>query len=136
MSALPVAAMALCLVSLVGVRVRAQDTTSRAPKPVVAPTVPSAGTSATTSSPAPWYTKISIRGYGQIRYNRLLETNELLQCEQCDRSWGTQGGVFIRRARVILFGQIHPRVYIYLQPDFGSTAGTTGIGHISQKGLP
>ena len=76
--------------------------------------------------PKPWYERFAIRGYGQIRYNRLLETNPDLQCEQCDRSWGNLGGVFIRRARVIIQGQVHPRVFIYLQPDFASTAGTTG----------
>jgi phosphate-selective porin len=81
-------------------------------------------------APTPWYEKIRIRGYGQIRYNRLLETNDQLQCEQCDRSWGDNGGVFIRRARIILQGQVHPRVFIYLQPDFASSAGTTG--HVAQ----
>ncbi|HOY15041.1 MAG TPA: hypothetical protein PLY70_17970, partial [Saprospiraceae bacterium] len=35
-----------------------------------------------------WYDNFSIRGYAQVRYNRLLETNENLVCEQCDRSWG------------------------------------------------
>jgi hypothetical protein len=99
-------------------RAQVQDSTVRSPKP--------ATVAAPAAAPAPWYSKLSIRGYGQIRYNRLLETNDQLQCEQCDRSWGSQGGVFIRRARVILFGQIHPRVYLYLQPDFASTAGTTG----------
>jgi len=79
---------------------------------------------------ASWYEKIRIRGYGQIRFNRLFETNPALQCEQCDRSWGDNGGFFIRRARVIIQGQIHPRVAIYLQPDFASTAGTTG--HVGQ----
>lgn len=79
---------------------------------------------------ASWYEKFRIRGYGQIRFNRLFETNPALQCEQCDRSWGDNGGFFIRRARVIIQGQIHPRVAIYLQPDFASTAGTTG--HVGQ----
>jgi hypothetical protein len=78
------------------------------------------------SAPATWYEKIRVRGYGQVRYNRLLETNDSLQCEQCDRSWGENGGVFIRRARIIFQGQVHPRVFIYLQPDFASSAGTTG----------
>jgi hypothetical protein len=32
-----------------------------------------------------WYDNISIRGYTQIRYNRLLESNEDLGCEQCDK---------------------------------------------------
>ncbi|MES2524600.1 MAG: porin [Gemmatimonadota bacterium] len=81
---------------------------------------------ATPPAPAtPWYEKVRIRGYAQIRYNRLFETNELLQCEQCDRSWGTDGGFFIRRARLIVQGQVHPRLFIYLQPDFASTVGTS-----------
>ena len=29
-----------------------------------------------------WYESFSIRGYVQVRYNRLLETNENLKCEQ------------------------------------------------------
>ena len=78
-----------------------------------------------------WYETFSIRGYGQVRYNRLLETNEKFKCEQCDKSIGESGGVFIRRARVIISGYVHPRLYIYLQPDFASTAGTTGnIGQL------
>jgi hypothetical protein len=32
-----------------------------------------------------WYDKIAIRGYLQARYNRLLETNPDLKCEQCDK---------------------------------------------------
>ncbi|MCU0617981.1 MAG: hypothetical protein MUD17_12990, partial [Gemmatimonadaceae bacterium] len=75
----------------------------------------------------PWYESFQIRGYTQVRYNRLLETNELLRCEQCDRSWGQNGGISIRRARVIIQGQVHPRVWIYLQPDFASQAGTTQL---------
>jgi hypothetical protein len=72
-----------------------------------------------------WYESISIRGYAQLRYNRLLETNSDLGCEQCDRSWGNNGGFFFRRGRIIFSGQVHDRVFIYIQPDFASSAGTT-----------
>ncbi|MEO8590904.1 MAG: porin [Flavobacteriales bacterium] len=72
-----------------------------------------------------WYETFSIRGYGQVRYNRLLETNPDLKCEQCDKSWGDNGGIFIRRARIIFSGYVHSRVYIYLQPDFASSVGTS-----------
>lgn len=89
------------------------------------PATPASGTARPAA--APWYESFSIRGYAQVRYNRLLETNELLQCEQCDRSWGRNGGISIRRARVIISGQIHPRIFIYFQPDFASTAGTTQL---------
>lgn len=78
-----------------------------------------------------WYESFSIRGYTQFRYNRLLETNPQLKCEQCDRSWGDKGGVFMRRMRVIIFGQISERIYIYVQPDFASSASSTGL-HFAQ----
>lgn len=78
-----------------------------------------------------WYESISIRGYTQIRYNRLLETNGQLKCEQCDRSWGENGGFFMRRMRIIFFGQISKRVYFYIQPDFASSASSTGL-HFGQ----
>lgn len=78
-----------------------------------------------------WYESFSIRGYTQFRYNRLLETNPLLKCEQCDRSWGDKGGLFMRRMRVIIFGQISERIYIYVQPDFASSASSTGL-HFAQ----
>ncbi len=72
-----------------------------------------------------WYDKISLRGYAQLRYNGLLESNPDLKCEQCDRSWGDGGDFFLRRIRLIFFGQISKQVYIYIQPDFASSAGTS-----------
>ncbi len=81
--------------------------------------------------PKKWYESISIRGYVQARYNRLLETNPDLKCEQCDRSWGENGGFFMRRMRIIFYGQISKRVYFYIQPDFASSASTTSL-HFAQ----
>ena len=68
-----------------------------------------------------WYDKLSIRGYTQVRYNRLLETNPSLVNEQGDKSIGENGGFFIRRSRIILYGQVSKRVYIYIQPDLASS---------------
>jgi len=78
-----------------------------------------------------WYESINLRGYAQIRYNGLLQTNEDLECEQCDRSWGGENGFFIRRMRLIFFGQIHPRVYFYIQPDFASAPSSSTL-HFGQ----
>ena len=78
-----------------------------------------------------WYESFSIRGYMQVRYNRLLETNAQLKCEQCDKSWGQDGGFFIRRMRIIFYGQINKQVYFYVQPDFASAASTTSL-HFAQ----
>lgn len=74
--------------------------------------------------PKKWYETMKIGGYAQVRYNRLLETNPDLGCDQCDKSIGNPGGVFIRRARLIFSGKLHDRVYFYFQPDFASAVDT------------
>lgn len=87
-----------------------------------------------------WYDRISLRGYAQIRYNGLFSTNDKVSCDQCDKSWGTtstapdaksNNGLFIRRARLIFSGQVHPNVYFYFQPDFASSP-VTGIQNFVQ----
>ncbi len=74
----------------------------------------------------PWYESFKIRGYAQIRYNGLFVTNDSLGCDQCDRSWGHDGGIFLRRLRIAFSGYVHPRVYVYVQPDFVSWVGSSG----------
>lgn len=69
-----------------------------------------------------WYERLSLRGYAQIRYNRLLESNPELVCPQCDRSIGDNGGFFLRRGRLILSGNVSPKIAIYIQPDYGTDA--------------
>jgi hypothetical protein len=83
------------------------------------------------AAPKKWYENLSLRGYAQLRYNRLLETNENLGCEQCDKSWGKGGGFFLRRTRLIFSGQISKRLYIYLQPDFASSPSNDKL-HFAQ----
>ena len=78
-----------------------------------------------------WYDKIQLRGYAQVRYNGLLQTNEDLECEQCDKSWGGDNDFFIRRMRLIFYGQLSPRIYFYVQPDFASSSSTTSL-HFGQ----
>ncbi len=78
-----------------------------------------------------WYESLQLRGYMQVRYNRLLETNPMLKCDQCDKSWGENGGFFIRRARLIFSGQVSDRVYLYFQPDFASSPSSTA-NHFAQ----
>ncbi|MFB9863752.1 porin [Rufibacter immobilis] len=78
-----------------------------------------------------WYDKISLRGYVQIRYNRLLETNPQLKTEY-DRSVGDKGGFLIRRARLVFSGNVHDRVFIYIQPDLASTPSGSSSLHFVQ----
>ncbi|WP_299984585.1 porin [uncultured Pontibacter sp.] len=74
-----------------------------------------------------WYERISLRGYAQVRYNRLLETNPNLKCDQCDKSLGEGGGVFLRRGRLIFSGDVSDRLSIYIQPDFASSPSSNAL---------
>ena len=83
------------------------------------------------AAPAPakkshWYDKISLRGYTQVRYNRLLETNPDLKFDG-DKSVGDKGGVLVRRGRLIFSGDVHPHVYFYFQVDFASSPSSSSI---------
>lgn len=64
-----------------------------------------------------WYERISLRGYAQFRYTATLN-NDLLRSYQGDRSIAGNNEFFLRRARVIISGQPHERVFIYAQPEF------------------
>ncbi|WP_084523724.1 porin [Adhaeribacter aquaticus] len=100
-------------------------TTATVPKPI-ADTKPEA-----VKKSAHWYDKISLRGYVQLRYNRLLETNPSLRTDY-DRSVGENGGFLIRRARLVFSGNVHDRVYIYIQPDLASTPTGSSLIHFAQ----
>ena len=63
-----------------------------------------------------WYEKISVRGYTQFRYN-FSPDNELLTSPG-DRSIVKYNEFFMRRARLIVSGQPHDRVFVYLQAEF------------------
>jgi phosphate-selective porin len=75
---------------------------------------------------------VNIRGYLQVRNTTMLGGDEGINLFSDrsvgdDRSNGDQDKNFlIRRARVILYGDIGERLYYYIQPDFASTSGTTG----------
>jgi len=76
-----------------------------------------------------WYEKISIRGFAQFRYN--YQTNPLLINDQGDRALGSNDQFSLRRARLIVSGQPHERVFIYVQEEFAGLTGTdtaNGLG--------
>ncbi|MBL8724938.1 MAG: porin [Planctomycetes bacterium] len=71
-----------------------------------------------------WYDRLSIRGYGQIRYTSLLGENNTPDLNvPNDRSVNEPESLILRRGRVILFGDVAEHLYIYAQLDF---AGSTG----------
>ena len=87
--------------------------TVTAPSPVAAPLA------------SKWYDKLSLRGYAQLRYNRMLESNPDLRCEQCDKAIGKNQGIAFRRARLQLSGDVHERFFVYIQFDYSADATST-----------
>jgi phosphate-selective porin O/P len=69
-----------------------------------------------------WYEKLSIRGYTQLRYNYTTDDKKLVS--PYDSSIGNNKGLLLRRARITISGDVNEWVSLYLQTDFGSTAGT------------
>jgi hypothetical protein len=110
-------ATAIAVYSLFAISAQAESTPEavkpEAVKPVAEPAKPK-------EKNTQWYDRVKFRGYTQVRYNQLGATNERLVNSQGDRSIGKNGGILIRRARLILQGDVHDHVFVYLQPDFAS----------------
>lgn len=70
-----------------------------------------------------WYDKLSIRGYAQFRYNQTID-NDLLRTSQ-DTSISGNNDFSLRRARLVISGQPHDRVFVYIQPEFSGAVGGT-----------
>jgi hypothetical protein len=101
---------------------RAEDRTA-APTPTTSSPVGGNGNSRDNTPGEPekhWYDRILIRGYTQVRYNRIGATNPHLKNDQGDKSIGDNGGVYLRRARLVLQGDLTWFAAIYFQPDFAS----------------
>ena len=72
-----------------------------------------------------WYEKISFRGYMQVRQNNLFNSNENLGCDQCDKAWGANGGVSVKRARTVFYGHVYKNIYFKLETDFATAISPT-----------
>ena len=68
-----------------------------------------------------WFEKYTIRGYAQFRVNDVLNSDGPAPAHYVgDSSIGENQSFLIRRARLILSGDINERVSLYFQPDFAS----------------
>lgn len=70
-----------------------------------------------------WYDRLSIRGYAQFRYNTTIyeEDGSAPPQHVGDRSVGENQHFLIRRARLIISGDVSDHMYVYIQPDFANT---------------
>ncbi len=69
-----------------------------------------------------WYEKLSLRGYTQFRYNFLLDKSGTADWfSPTDRSIRDDNTFYIRRARLILSGDVSDHLAVYVQPDLNAT---------------
>jgi hypothetical protein len=85
----------------------------------------SAAPAAAPATPRKWFENLNIRGYTQFRYSDVMDGDEDIRLWS-DSGVGEDRAITIRRARVILSGDIGDRLSLYLQPDFASSSGDTG----------
>jgi hypothetical protein len=83
----------------------------------------SSGSTSSSSKSKKWYEKYTIRGYAQFRFNEVLQEQpgSAAAMHNGDSSVGENQSFIIRRARLILSGDVNDHIGIYLQPDFAST---------------
>ncbi len=82
-----------------------------------------------------WYDKYSLRGYTQFRINQSIweDDDSAAPHHVGDRSVSPNQNFLIRRARLILAGDVSEHMYIYLQPDFAATTpGSSDSTHFVQ----
>lgn len=106
----------------------ARDATAAAP--VAGAAVPLAPVRS--SSAKAWYEKIGIRGYVQMRYNQELSDGAKDLKSPGDRFIGREQGFGIRRARVVISGDVTDRMSIYIQPDLASTPSGSSTTNFAQ----
>jgi hypothetical protein len=82
-----------------------------------------------------WFEKLAIRGYTQLRLNEVFAErgSRAPPFHNGDASVADDQSFLIRRARVIIFGDVSEHVYVYLQPDFAITPpGSPDANHFAQ----
>jgi hypothetical protein len=84
-----------------------------------------------------WSNKLKIGGYVQVRNTEWLEGEDKLNDGSFKGYWAdgsTQNdkNFLIRRARLILSGNVGDHLGLYFQPDFGSTPGSTTSSNFGQ----
>ena len=82
-----------------------------------------------------WYEKYGVRGYTQFRFNETTHHVDGTAPAQHagDASIGANESFLIRRARLILSGNVSDHLFIYFQPDFAVTPpGSSDGNHFVQ----
>lgn len=109
-------------------------TPAQAPAIAVAPAALPAPTSTPVPAKKPWYEKLQLRGYVQMRVNEAISgqfdapagISRLRSVH--DAGVGEKGTFAFRRARLVVQGDISDRVSVYLQSDFAAAVNAQSNG--------
>ncbi len=106
-----------------------------APAPVLAAAVPAPAPAA---SPAPakkgWYDRIQVRGYVQMRANEVLSDRTAVPAGVSrlrsvhDSAVGEAGNFTLRRARIVVQGDVSDRFSVYMQGDLAAAVSAQSNG--------
>ncbi|KQN03716.1 porin [Sphingomonas sp. Leaf25] len=121
---------------------KAQQARTTAPLtavPAIAPAVVPAPPPQLAAAPAapkrkPWYERISVRGYTQLRLNEVISGDRtapdgIARLRSVhDGGIGDDTGFTFRRIRLVLQGDLNDRVSFYLQPDFAQNVANQSVG--------
>jgi len=81
---------------------------------------------------AKWFDRLALRGYTQFRYNEVLDNALDDYRHFADRSWADDQSFLIRRARIILSGDLTEHLAVYVQPDFAVSPPGSSQTHFVQ----
>jgi hypothetical protein len=84
--------------------------------------------------PKKWFEKYSLRGYTQFRFSEVLDNDGPARPQLvADSSVGDNQSFLIRRARLVLSGDVSDHLSLYIQPDFAvTTPGSPDANHFTQ----
>ncbi len=87
----------------------------------------------TALTPKPnWTDRISLRGYAQLRYNQPISGDNVNLASPGDKFISNNNSFGLRRARIVLSGDVTDHIYVYIQPEFnsGPDAGDSQAGKL------
>lgn len=106
---------------------------AQAPMPATAAGTGSSAVPVAAEKPkAKWFERLALRGYTQFRYNEVLDNALDDYRHYADRSWADDQSFLIRRARVVLSGDLTDHLAVYIQPDFAVTPPGSSQTHFVQ----
>lgn len=85
------------------------------------PAAPRADSQPAAPKPKPWYERIALRGYTQVRYDDAFLKDDGYACQACDRGIGGVQDVSVRRARLVFNATPIDQVNFKFEIDLANT---------------